>query len=345
MASAAGDGTRRKTACVTGGNGYIASALVKTLLEKGYAVKTTVRNPDDMEKNSHLKDLQALGPLEVLRADLVEEGSFDGAVAGCDYAFLVAAPVNLYAEDPEKDVIEPAVHGTLNVMRSCVRAGTVKRVVLTSSVAAVSSRPLEGDGHVLDEESWSDVEFLRSTKTGPWAYSVSKVLVEKAAMAFAEDKGISLVTVCPAVTVGEAPAANDLTSVSIILSLLSGDDAYAGALEHIERATGSIPILHIEDLCRAEMFVAEEEAASGRYIVCGLNPTAVEIARFLAANYPQYKVNTDRYEWFRDLPEKPRVCISSAKLVKEGFEYKYKNLDGIYGSVVEYGRALGILPY
>uniref|UniRef100_A0A453D2I0 NmrA-like domain-containing protein n=3 Tax=Aegilops tauschii TaxID=37682 RepID=A0A453D2I0_AEGTS len=110
MASAAGDRTRRKTACVTGGNGYIASALVKMLLEKGYAVKTTVRNPDDMEKNSHLKDLQALGPLEILRADLDQEGSFDGAVAGCDYAFLVAAPVNLYAENPEKDVIEPAVH-------------------------------------------------------------------------------------------------------------------------------------------------------------------------------------------------------------------------------------------
>ena len=43
--SAAGAGTRMKTACVTGGNGYIASALVKMLLQKGYAVKTTVRNP------------------------------------------------------------------------------------------------------------------------------------------------------------------------------------------------------------------------------------------------------------------------------------------------------------
>uniref|UniRef100_A0A453D293 NAD-dependent epimerase/dehydratase domain-containing protein n=1 Tax=Aegilops tauschii subsp. strangulata TaxID=200361 RepID=A0A453D293_AEGTS len=338
-----GDRTRRKTACVTGGNGYIASALVKMLLEKGYAVKTTVRNPDDMEKNSHLKDLQALGPLEILRADLDQEGSFDGAVAGCDYAFLVAAPVNLYAENPEKDVIEPAVHGTLNVMRSCVRAGTVRRVVLTSSAAAVSSRPLQGDGHVLDEESWSDVEFLRSRKNGTWvAYPVSKVLLEKAARAFALEHGLSLVTVCPVVTVGAAPAAKVNTSVPDILSLLSGDDAYAGALEHIERATGSIPMVHIDDVCRAEIFVAEEEAASGRYIVCGLNPTVVEIARFLAAKYPQYKVNTDR---FRDFPEKPRVCISSAKLVKEGFEYKYNNLDGIYGSVVEYGRALGILPY
>ena len=57
--------------------------------------------PDDMAKNSHLKDLQALGQLEVFRADLDEEGSFDEAVAGCDYAFLVAAPVNITTENAE----------------------------------------------------------------------------------------------------------------------------------------------------------------------------------------------------------------------------------------------------
>ena len=54
-----------------------------------------------MEKNSHLMELLALGPLEVLRADLDYEGSFDDAVAGCDYVFLVAAPLNFSAQDPE----------------------------------------------------------------------------------------------------------------------------------------------------------------------------------------------------------------------------------------------------
>ncbi|XP_004976914.1 anthocyanidin reductase ((2S)-flavan-3-ol-forming) isoform X1 [Setaria italica] len=334
---------KKRTACVTGGSGYIASALVKMLLEKGYAVKTTVRNPDDMEKNSHLKDLQALGPLEVFRADLDEEGSFDEAVAGCDYAFLVAAPVNIHTKNPEKEMIEPAVRGTLNVLRSCVKARTVKRVVLTSSAAAVSSRPeLQGDGHVLDEDSWSDMEYLTANKSSYYGYPVSKVLLEKAACRFAEEHGISLATVCPVVTVGEAPAPNARTSVPNCLSLLSGDEAAFAVLNAIESATGCIPMVHVDDLCRAEVFVVEEDAAAGRYICCSLNTTIAELGRFLAQKYPPYGVKTHLLSG--DRLEKPRVCLSSAKLLREGFEFKYKTLEHIYDDMVEYGKAVGILP-
>ncbi|KAJ1272924.1 hypothetical protein BS78_06G240300 [Paspalum vaginatum] len=339
-------GDEKKTACVTGGNGYIASALIKMLLQKGYAVKTTVRNPDDMAKNSHLRDLQELGPLTILRADLLEEGSFDEAVAGCDLAFLVAAPVNLASEDPEKEVIEAAVRGTLNVMRSCAKAGTVKRVVLTSSSGGVYIRPeLRGDGHVLDEASWSDVEYLRAEKPPLWwAYCASKVLLEKAACGFAEEHGIRLVTVCPVVTVGAAPAPVVNTSVPVCLSFLTGDEALLGTLKGVERTSGAVQLVHVDDLCRAELFVAEEEAANGRYICCSLNTTVVELARFLAHKYPQYGVKTN-FTGDDQLLEKPRVSLSSAKLVSEGFEFKYKTLDEIYDDVVEYGKALGILPY
>jgi len=167
-AAAAGEEMRKKTACVTGGNGYIASLLIKMLLEKGYVVKTTVRHPEDKESNSHLEDLKKLGTLEIYRADLGEEGSYDEAVAGCDYAFLLAAPVNYTSKNPETELMELGVQGTVNVMRSCVKSGTVKRVILTSSTAAVSSKPLEGDGHVLDEASWSDVDYLSAKRTGLW---------------------------------------------------------------------------------------------------------------------------------------------------------------------------------
>ncbi|KAL6843999.1 hypothetical protein ACP4OV_025672 [Aristida adscensionis] len=341
-------GERKKTACVTGGNGYIASALIKMLLDKGYAVKTTVRNPgslkkcfaettDDMAKNSHLKELQALGPLEILRASLDDEGSFDGAVAGCDYAFLVAAPVNVTKSDnPEQDTIEAAVRGTLNVMRSCVKAGTVRRVVLTSSAAGVYGSRRQGDGHVLDEDSWSDVDYLTTYKPTPmWAYGVSKVLLEKVASAFAAEHGLSLATVCPVITVGAAPAPVVRTSVPNCLSLLSGDEAQFGVLRFIETECGALSFVHVGDLCRAELFAAEEPAAAGRYICCSVNTTIVELARFLEKKYPHSG----------ELLEEPRASLSSAKLVREGFEFRYKTLDEIYDDdVIEYGKALGILP-
>ncbi|KAF8651273.1 hypothetical protein HU200_063523 [Digitaria exilis] len=331
-------GNRKKVACVTGGTGYIASALIKMLLEKGYAhvCFDPDETPDDTAKNRHLKELQGLGPLEILRADLEDEGSFDEAIARCDYAFLVAAPASLKTlENPEKELIEPAVRGTLNVMRSCAKAKTVKRVILTSSASSITRRPdLQGDGHVLDDESVSDVELLRATKPPGWGYAVSKVLLEKAASRFAAEHGISLVTVCPVVTAGAAPATRVRTSVPNCLSLLSGDEAEFAVLRGIEALCGTIPLVHVDDVCRAEMFVAEAEAAAGKYLCCSVNTTILELARFLADKYPQSG----------DLLEKSRMCVSSVKLEREGFEYKYKTRDGMYDDMVEYGKALGILP-
>nr|CAE04260.3 OSJNBa0089N06.21 [Oryza sativa Japonica Group]CAJ86220.1 H0323C08.12 [Oryza sativa] len=311
----------RKTACVTGGSGYIASALIKMLLQKGYAVKTTVRNPDDMEKNSHFKELQALGPLKIFRADLEEEGSFDEAVAGCDYAFLVAAPMNLKSQNPEKELLEAGVQGTLNVLRSCVKAGTVKRVILTSSAAAVSGQPLQGDGngssHVLDESSWSDLDYLRSTNgiSPAQAYAIAKVLSEKEASKLAEENGISLVAVCPVATVGASPAPVANESVANVLSLLSGNEEI-NTLRMIDQYSGGLKLVHVDDLCRAEIFLAEKASPSPSGRLGG------------------------------GLPEKPTILLSSEKLTSEGFEFMYKTVDEMYDDAfVEYGMALGILHY
>jgi anthocyanidin reductase len=64
-------------------------------------------------------------------------------------------------------------------------------------------------------------------------------------------------------------------------------------LRGIERASGSVPLVHVRDVCRDEIFAAEAEAAAGRYICNGLDTTILEISRFLAGKYPQYDVNTD----------------------------------------------------
>jgi len=126
-------------------------------------------------------------------------------------------------------------------------------------------------------------------------YCVSKVLLEKEASRFAAEHGISLVTVCPVLTVGAAPAPATRVRTSVIdsLSLLSGDEAGLAVLKGIEKTSGSVQLVHVDDLCRAELFVAEEDAAAGRYICCAVNTTVVELARFLARTYPQYSVKTN----------------------------------------------------
>jgi len=123
-----------------------------------------------------------------------------------------------------------------------------------------------------------------------------------------------------------------------------GDEAAFAVLDGMERASGSVRLVHVEDLCRAELFAAEEDdaAAAGRYICCSLNTTIAELARFLADKYPQHGVKTHLLSGER--LEKPRVRLSSAKLVRAGFEFKYKTLEHIYDDMVEYGKALGILP-
>ncbi|XP_058072931.1 anthocyanidin reductase ((2S)-flavan-3-ol-forming)-like [Magnolia sinica] len=328
----------RKKACVTGGTGYVGSILVKRLLERGYAVNATVRDPENSKKVSHLLDLQVLGDLKLFKADLKEEGSFDDAVNGCDIVFHVATPLHFESTDPENDMIKPAIKGTLNVLKSCAKAKTVKRVVCTSSASAVSLNQLTGMGHVVDEESWTDVEYLTSEKPPTWGYPVSKTLAEKAAWKFAEENDLNLITIVPVLVTGPSLTPEVPSSVVIALSLLTGDESMINALKGMQLISGSISLVHVEDVCRAHIFVAENESASGRYICCAVNTCVVELAKFLSKRYPSYNVLTN----FGDFPMHPKLSISSEKLIKAGFSYNY-GIEGMYDESVEYFRAIGLL--
>ncbi|KAK6937170.1 NAD-dependent epimerase/dehydratase [Dillenia turbinata] len=183
-----------KTVCVTGASGYIASWLVKFLLLRGYTVKATVRDPNDPKKVEHLVSLDgAKERLQLVKANLLEEGAFDSIVDGCDGVFHTASPFITGAKDPQTQLIEPAVKGTLNVLGSCAKFPSIKRVVLTSSIAAVAytAKPLTPDV-VVDETWYSDAEFCKESKT----------LAEEAAWSFAKEKGIDLVTINPAMVIG-----------------------------------------------------------------------------------------------------------------------------------------------
>ena len=100
---------------VTGANGYIASHLVKQLLEAGYRVRGTVRKVSDEKKVAHLKNLvpNAKYPLELVEADLLKEDGWLAAVQGCTYVHHTASPFPNAIPDDENELIRPAVDGNL----------------------------------------------------------------------------------------------------------------------------------------------------------------------------------------------------------------------------------------
>ncbi|CAI0420737.1 unnamed protein product [Linum tenue] len=213
--------------CVTGGSGYIASWIIKLLLERGYTVKTTVH---DKTKTQHLLSLDGANErLQLYKADLTAEGSFDSAVDGCQAVFHTASPVLFQTSNPQRyllfqaDLIDPAVKGTLNVLKSCAKMPSVKRVVLTSSMASVvcNRKPLSA-GVVIDETWFSDPEFCAKYQPPKHWYMLSKTLAEEAAWKFANENGIDLVAVNPGFVIGPFLQPSVNFTVEEVLRLING---------------------------------------------------------------------------------------------------------------------------
>ncbi|THH28646.1 hypothetical protein EUX98_g5549 [Antrodiella citrinella] len=175
---------------VTGANGYVAVWIVKKLLEEGFSVRGTVRSES---KAPYLKNLFASygDKLEfVVVSDITKDGAFDEAVKGVDAIQHTASPFHLNGSHPD-DMVVPAVAGTQSILQSTLKHGTnVKRVVLTSSCAAVEE--LHDDPRVFTEEMWNkqsiDEIEQKGSKSSPshW-YRASKTLAEKAAWDFVKD--------------------------------------------------------------------------------------------------------------------------------------------------------------
>ncbi|CAA0840057.1 NAD(P)-binding Rossmann-fold superfamily protein [Striga hermonthica] len=151
--------------CVTGANGFIGSWMVKTLLEHGYTTIHLSLFPGS--DHSHLFSLPgAASPavsLVVHHADLLDAPAVDRAVEGCAGGgiFHVASPCTLEDPiDPQAELVDPAVKGTLNVL-AAARKYKVRRVVLTSSISAMVPNPGWPIGMVVDESSWTDLDYCK----------------------------------------------------------------------------------------------------------------------------------------------------------------------------------------
>lgn len=203
-----------ETVLVTGGTGYIAGWTIVELLKRGYSVRTTVRN---LSKEASVRaavatEVDAGDRLSFAVADLTSDAGWDEAVTGCTYVLHVASPLG---GKETGDLIAPARDGALRALAASVKAG-VKRVVLTSSVAASSPR-LSGPDSVNDESVWTDPA---DKPTHP--YRISKTLAERAAWEFMKGKQTELVTILPSAVFGPVLTAEGLGSVQVISRLMTG---------------------------------------------------------------------------------------------------------------------------
>ncbi|MQL25170.1 NAD-dependent epimerase/dehydratase family protein, partial [Escherichia coli] len=150
---------------------------------------------------SHLLALDgAKERLHLFEADLLDKNSFDPAINGCEGVFHTASPVSFSPSATKAELVDPAVKGTLNVLGSCARTPSVKRVVVTSSTASVMYKPNPiSPIDVIDETWFSDKEFAEEAKQ--W-YILSKVLAEEAAWKYAGENRIDMVSLHPGLVIG-----------------------------------------------------------------------------------------------------------------------------------------------
>ncbi|XP_024171428.1 phenylacetaldehyde reductase-like [Rosa chinensis] len=156
------------------------------------------------EDDGEMKHLEALEGaqtrLRLFQIDLLDYNSISAAVHGCSGVFHLASPCIVdQVHDPQKELLDPAIKGTLNVLTAAKQAG-VKRVVLTSSISAITLSPNWPADVVKSEDCWTDVEYCK--QKGLW-YPLSKTLAEKAAWEFAEEKGLDVVVVNPGKVMGD----------------------------------------------------------------------------------------------------------------------------------------------
>jgi len=270
-----------KPVLVTGATGYVAGWLVRKLLEKGIRVHAAVRQPDNKEKTGPLRELarESGGEIQFFAADLLREGSYAEAMTGCQLVFHTASPFISVVADPKKELVEPALLGTRNVLNQADRTPSVKRVVLTSSCAAIYGDNIdlkETPGRIFTEEIWNTTSSLDHG-----AYAYSKVLAEREAWKIAERQSRwDLVVINPSLVFGPALNPRDVTSESFRIIRQFGDGSVKTGVPHLE-----IGVVDVRDVATAHFLAGFTPTAAGRHIVSGHNTSFMQMAATLRPRF------------------------------------------------------------
>ncbi|WP_207902787.1 NAD-dependent epimerase/dehydratase family protein [Reinekea marinisedimentorum] len=265
---------------VTGATGYVAGHLVKKLLQQGLTVHAAVRDPANTTKLKHLNELaeQLPGRIKYFKADLLHEGSYRQAMDGCELVFHTASPFVTKVKDAHKELIEPALSGTRNVLKQANQTPSVKRVVLTSSCAAICGDNADIDlapGRILSESVWNETSSLNHN-----AYAYSKTLAEREAWKIYNAQARwQLVTINPSLVIG--PAVNPYaTSGSFDVVRQCGN----GSLRFGAPRWG-FGVVDVRDVAEAHYKAGFTAEAEGRYLISAHNTDMFELANSLMERY------------------------------------------------------------
>jgi len=264
---------------VTGASGFIAKYVIAELIRQGYEVRATLRNLARAdETSSAIGNAGAIASdVAFVPADLLDDAGWSDAVAGCTYVLHVASPFPLqHPQDPEAEVIRPAREGALRVLKAAA-AANVKRVVLTSSVVAVTLPwPEAPAGHVFDETDWTNPDRPDITP-----YIASKTLAERAAWDFVDrtPDAPELAVVNPAFVLGPAPDADLSTSLAVLR--LMGQGAYPAAPKV------GFPVSDVRDVALTHVLaMTSPEAAGQRFLTANGFLRLIEVAGLIKEALP-----------------------------------------------------------
>jgi len=271
---------KSKPVMITGATGYVAGWIVKRLLDEGLTVHAAVRSPEKKDKIAHLEQFasNSSGTIKFFKADLTQPGSYTEAMQDCELVFHTASPFFMNVKDPQKELIEPAVHGTENVLNSASEVGTVKRIVLTSSCAAIygDSKDLLGTpNQKFTEEVWNTTSSITRSP-----YSYSKKLAEEKAWELAKAQNAwDLVVINPSFVVGPGIKAHtNSESYNIIKQM--GDGTMKSGLPDL-----ALGCVDVRDLAEAHFRAGFTPEAHGRNIASAENITFLGLANMLQDKY------------------------------------------------------------
>ncbi len=276
--------TTKPLVLLTGPNGFVGAHVLTTLLAHNYRVRGTLRS---LSKATYLSSQHATsiaqGDLTFVEVpDIQAAGALDAAVSGADYICHVASPYFVTASDPIKELVEPAVNGTKNVVSSALKSKTLKRMTVMSSFASVvdlSKNPRAG--YTYTSEDWDPVTDEEAKKDGVMGYHASKTFAERAAWEMwreAKAKGEidwDLVTFCPPMVYGPPIQEVDVTKgveglntsiKRLVISMQGKDPNFSPKV-----AVPGLPAwVDVRDVAEAHLkSLSLGKGVSERFLLCG----------------------------------------------------------------------------